>query len=349
MRYTENLLLKKPDLADSPPDITVFNDNWDKIDEKLKKLPVQNGGLYINSDTTEEDKEEATTALKNLSALVQSGANAFVNPVSDLNNFQTGIGLFTDKTANIPSGDTWWSVFSSGAKSLGTVLQIAFSLNKLIIKWRSMRAGGWIDWQDSGYLPLDGSVSMSGNLGIERSVYPALHIKDPTVGRRLKNEVEPDGSIAIVNDDGTSENVTYLNLRKETTTLAELFRLVVIKEGTSASYNIFGEHNTELLASTIQSLIDSGVIEVGGFKSPIKSQSFSLTKGESASGTGKGKLFVGTKSSSYPATVVIDGVSMSIASISYSPAVEFEFTKSWVVNGPNGSTEYVAGTAVFYE
>ena len=104
--------------------------------------------------------------------------------------------------------------------------------------------------------------------------------------------------------------------------------------GALSYYNIFGEHNTDLLASKIQSLIDSGVIEVGGFKSPIKSKSFSLTKGESASGTGKGKLFVGTKSSSYPATVVIDGVSMSIASISYSPAVEFEFTKSWFVNGP---------------
>ena len=131
--------------------------------------------------------------------------------------------------------------------------------------------------------------------------------------------------------------------------VSEVLERIGLNTDGEGSGTLFGVVNplSGLINTVSQEIIN--VIKVGEFRSPIKSQSFSITKGESASGKGKGKIFVGTKSSSYPATVVIDGVSMSIASISYSPAVEFEFTKSWVVNGPNKDIEYVAGTVVFYE
>lgn len=35
MLTTKNYKLKKPELTDSPPDITVMNPNWDLVDEKL--------------------------------------------------------------------------------------------------------------------------------------------------------------------------------------------------------------------------------------------------------------------------------------------------------------------------
>ena len=38
MLYTGNYNLKKIELADTPPDITVLNSNWDTIDTELKKL-----------------------------------------------------------------------------------------------------------------------------------------------------------------------------------------------------------------------------------------------------------------------------------------------------------------------
>ena len=51
--YTNNLGLYKVNTETDGNDTfnidTMMNDNWDKIDEKLKKLPIQNGGLYINS------------------------------------------------------------------------------------------------------------------------------------------------------------------------------------------------------------------------------------------------------------------------------------------------------------
>jgi hypothetical protein len=36
--YTENYNFTKVDLADSPPDITAINANWDTVDAKLKEL-----------------------------------------------------------------------------------------------------------------------------------------------------------------------------------------------------------------------------------------------------------------------------------------------------------------------
>lgn len=68
--YTKNLQLYKVDTVEDANNTfnieTMLNNNWDKIDEKLEKLPVQNGGLYINSETTDEDKAEALTALEGL-------------------------------------------------------------------------------------------------------------------------------------------------------------------------------------------------------------------------------------------------------------------------------------------
>ena len=129
--------------------------------------------------------------------------------------------------------------------------------------------GTWHSGKDL-FLPLDGSVPMSGNLGIEKSGYPVLYIKDPTVGRRLRLEVESDGSILIADDDGGNANRTFLNLRKETITLAELFKLVVVKEGSVAAYNIYGEHNKPSGSYTGNGSATSRAIPIGGAGSEIK-------------------------------------------------------------------------------
>lgn len=53
MLETTNYKLKKPELADSPPDVTVMNPNWDVVDAKLIELEEQNFSFadkgYIDS------------------------------------------------------------------------------------------------------------------------------------------------------------------------------------------------------------------------------------------------------------------------------------------------------------
>lgn len=41
--YTSNFNFVKPALTDAPPDITVMNQNWDKIDEKLHEVIGREG------------------------------------------------------------------------------------------------------------------------------------------------------------------------------------------------------------------------------------------------------------------------------------------------------------------
>lgn len=48
MLETTNYKFKKPELTDSPPDITVMNPNWDSIDTKLKDNETQINSLDVN-------------------------------------------------------------------------------------------------------------------------------------------------------------------------------------------------------------------------------------------------------------------------------------------------------------
>lgn len=45
MKETTNYKFKKPELTDSPPDITVMNPNWDAIDTELKERDTRVGPL----------------------------------------------------------------------------------------------------------------------------------------------------------------------------------------------------------------------------------------------------------------------------------------------------------------
>lgn len=55
---TTNYQLHKIDLADAPPDITVLNDNWDKIDEELAK-----GGIPTVLGTSNDGATYTGTAV----------------------------------------------------------------------------------------------------------------------------------------------------------------------------------------------------------------------------------------------------------------------------------------------
>lgn len=87
-----------------------------------------------------------------------NGSREGCNPVSDLNNFYTGVALFHNIT-NGP-GYEWTMVISSGM--YGTVAQIAIDLtNYSSAKLRQCAAGNWGTWSDlkTGCLPLSGGTT----------------------------------------------------------------------------------------------------------------------------------------------------------------------------------------------
>lgn len=94
MKTTTNLGLKKIELTDSPPDITVQDFNWDKLDTEIKdikdnKVAKETGkGLSANDYTTiEKDKLSGIAANANnythpanhpASIIAQDASNRFV-------------------------------------------------------------------------------------------------------------------------------------------------------------------------------------------------------------------------------------------------------------------------------
>ena len=77
----------------------------------------------------------------------RNGSTDTINPVSDVNNFCSGIGLFNSSTANLPTGGEWWFIVSGGY--YGTITQTAYDLwNNSAPKARYCAAGKWSEWMD---------------------------------------------------------------------------------------------------------------------------------------------------------------------------------------------------------
>lgn len=103
------------------------------------------------------------------------------------------------------------------------------------------------------------------------------------------------------------------------------------------------------LSAQVQSLIDSGVIEVGAFKSPIKATSIKAST-SAVTGSGKGKLFITQNPfNNNKITLIIDGV--TLFSDDFYPSSElvseFEFTQSFSIKSSDSSYR-VCAVAVFY-
>jgi hypothetical protein len=111
-------------------------------------------------------------------------------------------------------------------------------------------------------LPLDGSVSMGGNLIVEKEGWIGVKLRNPSTGREGRLAHSSNQNLVQFANYKDDNNLSFVALNNESNALNTMLQLSVKKEGNSVSYNIFGEHNTELLATHIQSLIDNGVIEV---------------------------------------------------------------------------------------
>lgn len=77
MLTTTNYKFKKPELTDSPPDITVMNGNWDIIDTNLKKMNDDKAPKDVA--TTSKDGLMSTTDKSKLDG-IESRANNYTHP-----------------------------------------------------------------------------------------------------------------------------------------------------------------------------------------------------------------------------------------------------------------------------
>ena len=177
--YTKNLQLYKADTLEDGNDTfninRMLNDNWDKIDEMLKKLPVQNGGWYINDDTTEEDKAEALKSINGFRhEKIIYGDEFFGNDIDTW--FTAGIYNTNQMVVNTPCEDGYGTIVIFGSQNRTVQWFFAWNGEKsgmLQTRYKNYDLD-WTEWKS--FLPLDGSVPMSGELkyydGSKTLAYP---------------------------------------------------------------------------------------------------------------------------------------------------------------------------------
>jgi hypothetical protein len=109
----------------------------------------------------------------------------------------------------------------------------------------------------------------------------------------------------------------------------------------------------EVLAAAINSLIEQGAIEVGGFRSPIKIESDYLSNSSGTStpavmsGSGQGELYI--MSNSNGTSLIVDGVSLgALRGDSDGGFIKIEFRESFEVSVVAGSGNSAYVNAVFY-
>jgi hypothetical protein len=92
-------------------------------------------------------------------------------------------------------------------------------------------------------LPLDGSVSMGGNLIVEKEGWIGVKLRNPSTGREGRLAHSSNQNLVQFANYKDDNNLSVVALNNESNALNTMLQLSVKKEGNSVSYNIFGEHN----------------------------------------------------------------------------------------------------------
>ena len=95
VKETENYALKMIELDDSPPDITVINDNWEVIDSHLKDDEIDTTDTTVHMSV--EEKAFLDDLLdKGISDLVPVDGSIILVPDPDDGNIKIGVAVSED-------------------------------------------------------------------------------------------------------------------------------------------------------------------------------------------------------------------------------------------------------------
>ena len=205
------------------------------------KLPVQNGGLYINSETTEENKAEAQEALVTLGSVPIIDARS---ADYDMDKIFTNYQEFKFYRANNETLGTPYRYGKTGKQGMVIMnmtthqnnygVQIAFVTGEIPLM-RTLDNGVISEWT-TGFIPLDGSVPMSGK-------WLELYLNYAYVFAN-ENQIQI-GARTTQTSGKTDDNTRFLALRNSNYvgSLKNALALTSVVNGVKSDYNIYGEHN----------------------------------------------------------------------------------------------------------
>lgn len=160
MLTTKNYKFKKPELTDSPPDITVTNPNWDDIDDKLFKV-IQaweefkaNGGEIGGPITTNEIHYKSESNISYKVQMLDNGfyvLSRFINGVFSENvmrfdtnntNINGHIIPFSDNNRSNGLPNARWSDVYTGTVKKSVADGTDTITNGVVIKWGDYTTSG---------------------------------------------------------------------------------------------------------------------------------------------------------------------------------------------------------------
>jgi hypothetical protein len=224
---TTNFGLTKP-LPEEFYDVAVQNKNMDIIDEKLKEAMESSGDITPESI--------GASPINGLGAL-PDGAN--INTFSGKNGWYmlNANYSYTNIPAEIVST---WAILTIKDKTA-----ILHGINGHL--YHSNNIGGTtIDWKQ--VFTTEGGT-LTGNVDMHNAQPTMTMYND--VGRRLRIRYDANGIAWFTS--GTEDTSAYsaLKLLPETNDIINTLMLDIYEDGQNKSYNIFGEHNKELLRNAL--------------------------------------------------------------------------------------------------
>ena len=276
---TTNYGLVKPELTDAA-DITAMNPNWDKIDQELnKKYGTDNkptasdvGALAhyssLGSFGLSNSDMSSTDLAVNLGKIVNAKSGMYkvdFEGFSDYNNFFSSVAYKLEQDIGIPTGSSYlihiefvrrsnsagttpiWITINNVAYTSGLYVAMLMDANYLSDVIRVADA--------SKFLPLDGSVPMSGELQIINGF-----AKFGATGDRVE--------ITSKYDDSNSGRIVIGN-PKNAEKLVNLLKYIFKKDNVENGYRIFGEHNKTSGSYTGNGSATSRTIDTGGVGNAI--------------------------------------------------------------------------------
>ncbi len=115
MKQTINYNLVKPELTDSPPDITVMNPNWDKVDEKLKEFEEENENIGDLSQLQTTEKSNIVNSINEVFQSVSDGKTLVAGAITDKGVNTSPTDTFQTMADNIEDIETDPSIGTTDA------------------------------------------------------------------------------------------------------------------------------------------------------------------------------------------------------------------------------------------
>lgn len=239
---TTNYGLHKIDLTDAPPDITVLNQNFDIIDEKLNEhdnLTASDVGARPDTWMPTASQvgalsDKGGTLSGNLKLLRGNSPTIEMKVLSDngyTSMYQHG-GTFTTSSGMSSDSDESFMVLTKPSEDDdSSIFRIGRTINNSSKYYKLYGEHNKPTASDVGALPLDGSVAMSGALNISNNSLLTAYTYNNLAYAEFQAKKTGD----------TQKSWVQLNANDDL--LSGIVFLHTNSSGASAGYKLHGEHN----------------------------------------------------------------------------------------------------------